>query len=143
MNREQQSKQPLNIPEVTKQTHCPECKSTTLHKLVRVSEGADLVCSVCANPTTHYSYDDMVRTVMFKVFNLPDKATKVDIPEGFEVYLEHHGTEATEMQASPKAITDHVRVTGQLPKKGKPLFAHVGGAAIPFGKVVRISESKK
>jgi hypothetical protein len=87
----------------------------------------------------------MMEVVMRKVFGVPKKPAQVDIPKTLKVYLEHHGPDNKEKEASKRSVEQHVQITGALPVVGKPLFAMPAGAshpelAIPYGKVVRITQ---
>jgi hypothetical protein len=97
----------------------------------------------CGHYTHAFTHDEMISTVMLKVFKLPQVPPTIKIPKGLRVYLKHHGPDATEKQASELAVQSHVRLTGQLPIVGKPLFTAPTGignvaAAIPYGEVTRV-----
>lgn len=80
----------------------------------------------------------MINTVTRRVFGLPELPEPPEIPKGFKVFLEHHGPDAEEKEASPRDVEKHVALTGALPVLGKPLYAAPAGMAVPYGKVTRI-----
>lgn len=88
----------------------------------------------------------MVQIVNKKLFNLPDKPAPVSIDKikNIKVFLKSElpadVTLDKELEADKRAIQQHVEMTGQLPKVGKPMYAKCDGMPVPYGEVVRIEE---
>lgn len=129
------------FPEVKKTRKCIKCGDQTDHKLRPSPRGADWHCVICDTALLAYTHAEMMEIVMSKVFGIPSNPKPVPIPDGFKVFIEH--PEHDEAEVTQHSVEEHVRLTGTLPKVGKSLYAAPAnvkhpGAALPYGKVIRI-----
>lgn len=134
----------MEVPTPAKKIPCLKCGCSTLHQLRQYDKGCQWHCPSCGNSIHAFSFAEMVNTVTTKVFGLnPSPPNDVAVPQNLKVYLEHQGPDAEEKEASQKSVEQHIRLTGDLPKVGKPLYVapkgcEIPAAAVPFGKVVRL-----
>jgi len=127
-------------PEATSDKLCFKCAEVTTQQLVRSDKGCDWKCTKCNYQLFAFTLKDMAEILQKHFFKIPDHPKAIDIPADFKVFLKCDLPEAiaAEMEVNPESVRSHVRVTGQLPTVGKPLFAYVEGLPVPFGEVARI-----
>ncbi len=122
---------------------CLKCGNITRQTLTPSERGCAWQCNVCKNTLHAYDYKDMVSLVKKHVFGLPDKPAPIEIPN-IKVYIKSavppDVSSDTELEVDSRAVHQHVAVTGQLPKVGKPMYADRDGMPIPYGEVVRVQE---
>jgi len=92
-----------------------------------------------------YTHEEMMKTVVKGLFQVPSSPKPVEVPENYRVFLKTDLHGATEKEVGRHFVLEHVRITGALPAVGKPLFSSPKGSsdapafmAIPYGEVVRI-----
>ena len=139
---EGENKDPV-LPLVEKTIPCLKCGANTTHLLTPYPKGASWNCQACDQYVHAFSHGEMINTVMQQVYGLQHTPPTIDIPADLRVFLKHHGEDATEKEVSKQSVQEHVRLTGELPKVRKPLFAASfgvahPGAAVPYGEVIRV-----
>lgn len=130
--------------EVKRDRKCIQCGCTTPQQLIATAKGCSWKCLSCNYELPAYTFTQMQEIVQKKLGNRKD-VPKVEVPEGYRVFMQHHGPGADEKEISLVDIKKHVELCGELPKVGKPLLAPSQGLlgsffAVPYGEVTRIEE---
>lgn len=128
-------------PSVQKTHLCLKCGAHTDHDLLAAPAGAELTCKSCGNLTLTYTKQDMAKIVqqaMEKMTAGHKPHDNVSVPEGTRVFIDYHGAGASEKELDSHAVATHVRITGELPVPGKPMYAKGSSMPVPYGNVKRI-----
>ena len=138
------------LPVLKKTLPCLKCACNTDHQLAPDKGGAAWVCSSCKHHVHAYSMEDMMKTVVRGLFQVPADPKPVEVPEDFKVFLKSYVDASTEKEVDRRFVLEHARITGALPQVGKPLFAAPRGVsdapafmAVPYGEVIRIESQKE
>ena len=133
------------LPVIKKTLPCLKCAANTDHQLKPYNKGCMWLCLSCKNYIHAYSHEEMMKTVIRGLFQVPSNPKPVEVPETFKVFIKSALDVSGEKEITREFILQHVSITGALPEVGKPLFAAPKGAsdapsfmAVPYGQVTRI-----